>query len=291
MKVIFFGLGSIGRRHLRLINEIYDFDIYAFRTLIQPLRSFGIPTLKHREVFDWDTVNRIKPDVAFITNPTHLHIKTEIRCLEHGITKIFLEKPIDCTTNGLSRLLELVKRNNATVYVAYPLRHIAELQEIKESLKSDIIYMVCKSDLANWRQYNTYSAYAEQGGGAILELSHEIDLSAFLLGEIKAIRGKCGKVKNSSTDAEDFCAIVTDHENDKYANIVLDIAWENKPERYLVYNNGEDRINYQADDDTFRNQLKYFFDNLDNPRLMNNVFDAGFLFRKIIEFRKKEGMK
>ena len=39
-----------------------------------------------------------------------------------------------------------------------------------------------------------------------------------------------------------------------------------------------------------RNQLKYFFDNIDNPKLINNIFDASKTFRKIIEFRQKEGI-
>ena len=290
MKVIFFGLGSIGRRHLRLVDELYDFDLYAFRTLTQPLGSFGNPTIKHSEVFGWDTVGKIKPDVALITNPTHLHIKTAIKCLELGINKIFLEKPVDCKTDGLERLLDLVNTTNATVYVAYPLRHIEEFDRVKAWLESDSIFLSCKSDLATWRKYNTYSAYAELGGGAILELSHEIDLAEYLLGPIVEIRGKCGKTKRCNTDAEEFCAIVCQHENDKWSNIVLDISWRDKPERYIIYNDGRARFDYQPDDDMYRNQLRYFFNNLDNPKLMNNIFDASFLFRKIIEFRKREGM-
>jgi len=289
LKICFFGLGSIGQRHLRLINEGYNFDVYAYRTLIQPLRSFGVPTLRHTEVFDWDTIDQIKPDVAFITNPTYLHIKTAVKCLQHGINKIFLEKPIDCKTDGLERLLYLADSTNAVIYVAYPLRHLEEINKVKEWLESDSVFISCKSNLATWRPYKTYSAYAEQGGGAILELSHEIDLAEHLLGPIVEIRGKCGKTKNGGTDAEEFCAIVCQHKKDKWSNIVLDISWKDKPERYIIYNDGRARYDYQPDDDMYRNQLRYFFDNLDNPKLMNNILDASLLFRKIIEFREKEG--
>lgn len=290
MKIVFFGLGSIGRKHLRLLNEMYDFDIYAFRTLIQPFGSFGVSTQKHTEVFTWDTIDKIKPDIAFITNPTNLHIKTAIRCLEHGITKIFLEKPIDCKIDGLSRLLDLVKSNNATIYVAYPLRHIEEMQRVKGNIEFNSVLISCTSNLANWRTYKTYSAYAEQGGGAILELSHEIDLAEHLLGPITRIRGICGKVRRSETDAEDYALILTKHENGKQSGIILDIASQEKPKRYVIYNDGRARFDYQADDETFRNQLRYFFDNLDNPGLMNNIFGASKTFEKIMEFRQREGI-
>jgi predicted dehydrogenase len=269
---------------------MYDFDVYAFRfKSTGPLKLLDDVT-SNTNLFNWEQIDEIKPDIAFITNPTHLHLETAIKCLEHGITKLWIEKPIDCKTDGLQRLLDLVDANDATVYVAYPLRHIPELQKVKDSLASDIIYISCKSNLATWRKYQTYSSQAQMGGGAILELSHEIDLAEYLLGPIVNIRGKCGKVKDSATDAEDFCVIATEHKGGGYANIVLDIAWQEKEERYIVFNEGQERIDYQADDDTFRNQLKYFFDNLDNPKLDNNLKDASFLFRKIVNFRQREGI-
>ena len=294
MKIIFFGLGSIGQRHLRLINEMYDFDVYAFKSQVvrSNERDYGFVHVQNKichHVYDWQQIDKLKPDVAFITNPTHLHIETAIKCLEHGINKIFLEKPIDCKTDGLDRLLDLARGNHSVVYVAYPLRHVKEFNRIKKDIDSDI-YLSCKSDLAKWRTYQTYSALAKTGGGAILELSHEIDLAEFLMGSIVDIKGKCGKVKDSATDAEDFCVINIEHVGGKHSNIVLDIADKEREERFLIYDNGRSRFDYKADDDTFKNQLKYFFDNIDNPKLINNIFDASKTFRKIIEFRQKEGI-
>jgi hypothetical protein len=39
----------------------------------------------------------------------------------------------------------------------------------------------------------------------------------------------------------------------------------------------------------YERQLNYFFANLDNPNLDNNIFEAAELFRKLITFRNSEG--
>jgi len=281
-KVIFFGLGSIGKKHLRLINEMYDFDIYAYRTLAN-LQKSDAAIQCYTEVFDWDTITRIEPDAAFICNPTFLHIETAIKCVKHRIYNIFLEKPIDCKTNGLRELTNLIADNCATVYVGYPLRHLDVFNNL--NIESNTAYICCKSNLADWRDYQTYSAFKSKGGGCILELSHEIYLADYLLGPIVDLRGSYGKAKNSTTDAEDFCHLVAQHENGAYSNIFLDISWESEPERYIIFNDGIDRIDYKADDDLFKKQLGYFFDNLNNPEIDNNLISLSSLFKKLIKLR------
>jgi hypothetical protein len=38
---------------------------------------------------------------------------------------------------------------------------------------------------------------------------------------------------------------------------------------------------------SFETQLEYFFKNINNPKMMNNLSDAAPLFKKIINFKKK----
>jgi predicted dehydrogenase len=239
------------------------------------------------EIWDWDTVDKIKPDIAFITNPTNLHIETAIKCAERGM-HLFIEKPLDCKVDyGLQHLLNLVRTKGLTSYVAYPLRFNPIVKVLKKSYSGETLELVCDTHLKDWRPYRTYSALKSRGGGVLLELSHEIDLARYLLGTIKKITGVFGRESNYLTDAETFASIVTHHTNGNTANIHLDLL-SSQERRYISNSQGERFDIRVVNDQIFRDQLHHFFYNLGNKGMMNNVFDASETFKKIIEFREGE---
>lgn len=104
MKIVFFGLGSIGKRHAKIILSNYQYDLYAFRSGVSDQKNY----LGVKELYSWDEVSKLKPDIVFITNPTLLHIETAIMCAKLGC-KLFIEKPIDKDFNNLDKLLKIVK--------------------------------------------------------------------------------------------------------------------------------------------------------------------------------------
>ena len=278
MKILFIGLGSAGTRHYKLINEHFGHDCYSFSALG---RDFG-------------EVDKIKPDVAFICCPTHLHINYALDCAERGMA-LFIEKPIDCATLGLRQLLDICEKKNLTTYVAYNLRHHRDVGYLKKRVNIDKLQyskLSCRTNLANWRPYDTYSAHEHQGGGAILELSHEIDLAEYLFGKIVLIDGYFTRLGHAPTDAEDYASLNVTHENGHKTEIILDIG--SKLERRKIEirtNDFKCEYDLKADTNAFKKmwwlQLGYFFDNIGNPRMMNNLFDASVLFRKIVKFKER----
>src|SRR3989338_5381572 len=117
MKVIFFGLGSIGLRHARILKKKKKHKLYAYRTYKgQKNSALGI-----EELTSWKEIDRIHPDVAFITNPTNLHISTAIRCAQRGM-QLLIEKPLDSEIKNLPKFLRVVSQKKLTAYVAYVLR-------------------------------------------------------------------------------------------------------------------------------------------------------------------------
>ena len=46
----------------------------------------------------------------------------------------------------------------------------------------------------------------------------------------------------------------------------------------LVYDRGQEYVE----------QMKYFFDNIDNPLMMNNLGEASELFKKIVAFKNQK---
>ena len=116
-KILFFGLGSIGLRHIRLIQKNFNYEIYAFRTI----KNNTIEGVQN--VFNEKDAFEIKPDIVFITNPTSLHLDTSLKCLNNGIKKIFIEKPVSHSVENLDLFYTKCKKECATVYIGYVLRH------------------------------------------------------------------------------------------------------------------------------------------------------------------------
>jgi predicted dehydrogenase len=60
-----------------------------------------------------------------------------------------------------------------------------------------------------WEEYrNTYSARQGQGGGIILDATHEIDYLRWMFGEVEAVSCFAGKLSHLDIDTEDTAAII-----------------------------------------------------------------------------------
>ena len=307
LKVVVFGLGSIGRRHARLVTESGEHRILAFRSGSGASgNDLGV-----RETRDWDDVRLFDPDVAIISNPTSSHVETANRCA--GIDcALFIEKPIGSNDTGLDDLLEEVDRRNLVTYVAYNLRHHPVVRYLKEHIPNSGLRHYrseCLSWLPSWRpgtdHVRHYSARKELGGGVILELSHELDLAEYLMGGLSNLRGATGRVSNVTLDAEDYADILFDssegagsihlnffsHLNKRtievdYPEFSLsgDLVGNSivKSEKGITVFREEFTVDR---DTTYRNQLDYFFQNIENQRMENNLFEAAELFRNILTFQ------
>lgn len=291
MKILFFGLGSIGSRHARLLKEIGGYEVHAFRSGRKGRGNpLGVP-----EISGWREVDALKPDVAFITNPTDLHIETALPCAERGMA-LFLEKPIGASTDGLKELLGLVLKKRLPTYVAYVLRFHPAVRRLKEELKGRKVLgarFSCRSWLPDWRpgrdHLESYSAHREMGGGALLDVSHEFDLAQYLFGPVVEITGRPERRSCVTVDAEDFvkatvrCPSVA-------VEIVIDIA-SKETERTIAIETDQGTICENLMDGTdrdmpYRDQLRYFIDHRNDLTMMNNLFEAKPLFEKLIAFRQ-----
>mgnify|MGYP001583052629 CR=1 FL=1 len=280
LRILLIGLGSIGQRHLRLLKEHFSYEIFAKRhEKPEKKEDFGIKNL-----FSWKEVDKYQFDVAFICNPTYLHIETAIECAKRGM-HLFIEKPIDCKLDRLDELLKIVDKKKLTSYVAYPLRCNNVFQILTNNLVTNAEF-TCITDIRQWGK--EYSWKIESGGGVLLELSHEIDLAQYLLGEIIKIEGKLKYDKEYKIDSE--ANLIITHIRKKKSHIYLHLLSEDHDTwaRFLTlnyHNSFHQTIKYGVDDHIYLRQLQYFFDNLNNPQMMNNLFEASELFKKIIEFR------
>ena len=313
IKILFFGLGSIGTKHASIIKDNFGFKLYAYRTNKGQEKN-------ELNIVEFDNIKdafSIKPEIAFITNPTFLHTETALECAKRNIA-LFIEKPISHSLEGTSELEKEIKKRNVFTYIAYNVRFhpiITNLKDLISSEKEKPIYFrsICSSYLPNWRpgqNYSrSYSAKKDSGGGVILDLSHEIDYITWLFGEVKNINGYCGKVSNLNIDSEDILDVQITCDSNIKGNLHLDyFSRKNERKSQIYYNDkylegdlikntikiikdGKERMMHHKCnmDDTYRMQLEYFFEQYfnKNPNVMNNYSEALKTFKKIMEFKNK----
>ena len=227
MKVLFVGLGSIGKRHLKILKEMEkDFNIIALRSNNKAKKIDGV-----KNYFNLEEALEEKPDIAFITNPTSLHIEYAVECAKAGC-HLFIEKPLSHNLKGIKELINIVENNNLITLMGCNMRFNPVIRKLKEEiakLKKDNIYSYkinCGSHLPDWRPgrdyKKTYSAKKEMGGGVLLDLIHEIDYSNWLFGEVNELKAYSDHLTDLEIETEDIAEILLKHEKYILGNIHLD---------------------------------------------------------------------
>ena len=312
LRLLFFGMGSIGKKHINIIRENYNCKIYAYRSK----NDKETKDLNIKEFTNLEDAFSIKPDIAFITNPTFLHIPTALQCVKRNID-LFIEKPISHSIENVIELESELKKRNLFTYIAYNLRFhpvIKELKNIIFAKKENPIFfrIMCSSYLPNWRPNQdytkSYSAKNELGGGVLLDLSHEFDYITYLFGDIKKITGYCDKISNLKIDSEDIFNGQLELKSNLKGNLHLNyFSIYNERKLQIYYNNeyfegdliknyikkiaknGKEKIfNYQCKiNDSYKSQMQYFFEQYikRNYNISNNFSEALKTFKKIMEFK------
>jgi len=307
MKILICGLGSIGLRHAKILSEYLKHDVYAYRSTKHRVTH----RLNIKEVFSWDEVEALRPDVAYITNPTFLHIKTALQCASLG-AHLFIEKPLSHSLEDIDLLEFSSSEKGLTCYVAYCLRFHPVIKKVREIIEEKNIYharIVCSSFLPFWRPEEDYregySASSKDGGGVLLDLSHEFDYACYLFGEIVEMTGVYGRASDLTIDAEDFADVLLTTKDSISVNIHLNFnSLLNERNLVIDFEGGyivgdlirnSVEFSYQGDvkryeyplsrDDYLKEQSEYFLDNIGNPSIINSLGEAKTLLKQILRFK------
>ena len=229
MKALVIGCGSIGRRHisnlLKLGVEVYAYD-KDLPLLERTLKEFNIKTSDFRS-------EHIRMDAWVLAMPPNYHYSFMKECLEHGY-HCFVEKPISDKLEGLEKLVDDYEKAKLTLMVGYQLRLNERIRELRDIVKSNE-YGKLLSVQANygyylpyWHKYEDYhklyTGHKNEGGGACLDASHEIDYVSWIVGSpVNDLKSMASKISNLDIDVEDTVDIILKFENDIQANIHLDI--------------------------------------------------------------------
>ena len=313
------GLGSIGRRHLRLVRELRPkLNIIAVRSgkgkKVEEEKLLNAVVHSLEEAIDYGI------EAAIVATPAVYHIQQAIELMENGI-HVLIEKPLSHSLDNVNELLKAQKKSKAVGLVGYCLRYnigaLKFYEILKKKKKGQILHVQvdCGSYLPGWRKGQDYresvSAKSELGGGVLLELSHELDYIRWFFGEIKSV---FANIQNSDTleiDVEDCVDMIFESEHGFPVNVHLDfnsrsnrrvciarcsngdLIWDainneviwrpaDRPEDMKKFQNNRDYI--------YKEQLNHFFDCIENNKPPSVSLDDGFAVLNMIASAKKSYM-
>lgn len=201
MNVLIVGYGSIGAQHARLAASL------GCNVAVLSRRSIAFPKIYGDLT---QALQAHAPDYVVIANATNEHYGTLCQLAQAGYTgTVLVEKPI------FGQLEAIPALPFRAVFVAYNLRFHPINQRIKSLLQGERILSVqayVGQYLPDWRPSvdyrQSYSASARRGGGALRDLSHELDYLTWMLGGWNTVTALGGQFSPLEIDSDDVYALL-----------------------------------------------------------------------------------
>ena len=257
-KVAVIGLGNIATRHRRNLK-----GLFPNVELLVMSASGRIPT---EEISDSDgIVTSIEAlieanvELVIVASPAPFHAQHSIPLIEAGIPTL-IEKPVTTTYEDANAIKKAIAEHGTPVAVGYCLRYLPSAQKLKVLLDNKAIGTLYNAHieigqyLPDWRPSKDYrecvSANEKLGGGALFELSHELDYAQWLLGPLDLQHAILRSSDELDLQVEDMADILALTESGAVANIHLDFL-QRKAHRQCSFVGSEGRIDW----DLIQNQL------------------------------------
>jgi len=199
------GMGSIGKRHARLLGELgLDVAVVSGQPEVAERCYRSLARALERET----------PDYIVIANATAKHHPTLSYLADTGFAgSVLVEKPL------FDRPLPLPSNRFAGLFVGYNLRFHPLLRELRRMLAEEpaiSAQIYVGQYLPTWRPGRDYratsSATRAAGGGVLRDLSHELDYMTWLFGRCRQVAALGGRFAALDIDTDDTQALLLSFE-------------------------------------------------------------------------------
>lgn len=316
-RVLIVGLGSMGRRHVRLARELLpSADIRVLRHQANrdvPMYSDGCFCCVE------DAIN-FSPQIVIIANPAPFHIPIAQAFSQLG-AHLLIEKPLSSTVDGILKLISTCNKQGVVLLTGYNLRFLPSLQHFRNLLLGGIVGNIlsvrCEVGqyLPSWRPDCDYrvgvTARSELGGGALLELSHEFDYLRWIFGDMNWVQAVLSRQSNLDINVEDTAHLVfgftpMSDGRQLVGNISLDLIrqdatrsctaigdngslrWDGLTGVVEIYRRGENKWCHiakydQSRDESYRAEWSNFMQSIEGKTKPNVTGEDGLRVLEIIE--------
>ena len=203
------GSGSIAKRHISNLRFLYpNVKVVCVSSSGRRLKASDVGATNISGSIQEAILEQ--PDVAIVASPANFHLLHAAPLVAAEIP-VLIEKPLCVQLDELSHFS--VDETKNRVAVGYNLRFMPAAKVVKQVLDSGMLgqistgFLEVGRYLPDWRPDSDYrmgvSAQKKLGGGALLELSHELDYLNWLFGNFDEVSAKIGRSNLLEIDVED----------------------------------------------------------------------------------------
>lgn len=207
LRVAVIGTGSMGMRHLRVLDKMP-----GVRPVAVPIRLQRISQLEqagYRTARDLSEASRGGATICIVATDTGRHAKDGHDAFQAGLD-LLVEKPMAVDAVEAGGLRDQAASLSRKIYVACVLRFSESLNTMR-GLINDIgrlhsVRIECQSYLPDWRPARSYlGSYAARSGegGVLRDLIHEIDYAGWIFGWPKSVQARVRNLGRLSIEAEE----------------------------------------------------------------------------------------
>jgi len=257
-KVAVIGLGNIASRHRSNLKHIFP------NSKVLAMSASGrLPTEQLNDcdqlVNSTNELIAAKVELVIVASPAPYHSGHAIPLIEAGIPTL-IEKPVTTTIEDSVAIQKAIDKYKTPVAIGYCLRYLPSALKLKVVLENNRIgvlynaYIETGQYLPDWRPNKNYlecvSANKSLGGGALFELSHELDYVNWLIGPMRIEHSVLRSSQELGLEVEDIVDITALTDRGVVTTIHLDFL-QRKARRYCSFVGSKGRIDW----DLIQNKL------------------------------------
>jgi predicted dehydrogenase len=191
-RVAVIGLGNIAKRHRYNLKQLFpNATLFALSASGRTPKA-DVSDCDHL-VSDIEALLAARIELAIVASPAPFHAEHALPLISAGIP-VLIEKPVVTEGSDIDSLIAAAELSGTPVAVGYCLRYLPSAQKMHQLITEQKLGKLYNINieigqyLPDWRPgkdfRNSVSANAHLGGGALNELSHELDYARWLFGEL-----------------------------------------------------------------------------------------------------------
>ena len=320
MNILVIGLGSMGKRRIRLLKEMFpDFDIYGVDDKMERRNEvselYGIVCI--------ETIKQINKmvdiDVAFVCTPPLLHSKIITECLSYK-WDVFTE--LNLVSDGYEHNIRLARENGCKLFLSSTFLYREEIRYIRgridDNIKWNYIYHIGQylPDWHPWESYKDFFVGNKRTNGCREIMAIELPWITETFGKVADFNVVSDKMTSLNIEYNDNYLLQITHENGCKGVLVVDVVspvairrlevygeqrylqWNGTPDSLFEYDTElhelkkvtlneieEHKEGYSAFivENAYRNEIKEFFDIILDGKEQSYGFEQDLETLKLID--------
>lgn len=239
MKIIVIGLGSMGKRRIRLLSEKKDIQIFGIDS--QEARCLEVEDKFKVKCFSSiaEVVDQEHPDAAVISTSPLSHAAIIKECLENNL-HVFTE--INLVADGYIDNLALAKEKDKVLFLSSTFLYRKETQTIiekahKATCPLNYIYHIGQylPDWHPWESYNNYFIGNPKTNGCREIMAIDLPWIVTAFGPIKNVSAVKSKNTELKINYNDNYLITIEHDNGNKGVLAVDVVTRKSTRHIDVY--------------------------------------------------------